>query len=97
MQLGMIGLGRMGANMVRRLARAGHSCVVYDTHADAVQDLVKEGMTGASSLEDFVNQLSQPRAIWLMVPEKKRSESRGVKKYARYCAFRRAGIFRRDR
>lgn len=68
MQIGMIGLGRMGANMVRRLAKAGHTCVVYDTHANAVQDLVKEGMTGSSSLEEFVSQLSQPRAIWLMVP-----------------------------
>lgn len=68
MQIGMIGLGRMGANMVRRLAKAGHTCVVYDTHANAVQDLVKEGMTGSSSLEDFVSQLNQPRAIWLMVP-----------------------------
>lgn len=68
MQIGMIGLGRMGANMVRRLAKVGHTCVVYDTHANAVQDLVKEGMTGSSSLEDFVSQLNQPRAIWLMVP-----------------------------
>lgn len=68
MQIGMIGLGRMGANMVRRLAKASHTCVVYDTHANAVQDLVKEGMTGSSSLEEFVNQLNQPRAIWLMVP-----------------------------
>ena len=68
MQIGMIGLGRMGANMVRRLAKAGHACVVYDTHASAVQDLVKEGMTGSSSLEEFASQLSQPRAIWLMVP-----------------------------
>lgn len=68
MQIGMIGLGRMGANMVRRLAKAGHTCVVYDTHANAVQDLVKEGMTGSSSLEEFVSQLSQPRAVWLMVP-----------------------------
>lgn len=68
MQLGMIGLGRMGANMVRRLAGAGHTCVVYDTHAEAVEGLVKEGMTGSTSLEDFVNRLDQPRAIWLMVP-----------------------------
>ena len=68
MQLGMIGLGRMGANMVRRLAAAGHSCVVYDTHAEAVQNLMKEGMIGSSSLEDFVARLDQPRAIWLMVP-----------------------------
>jgi 6-phosphogluconate dehydrogenase len=68
MQLGMIGLGRMGANMVRRLMRAGHECVVYDVHADAVQLLAQEGASGAASLEDFVGKLSQPRAVWLMVP-----------------------------
>jgi len=68
MQLGMIGLGRMGANMVRRLLRAGHQCVVYDRSAEAVQNLVKEGATGAESLADFVAKLEQPRAIWLMIP-----------------------------
>ncbi len=68
MQLGMLGLGRMGANMVRRLMCAGHPCVVYDIHADAVQPLAKEGATGASSLADFVQKLSKPRAVWLMVP-----------------------------
>jgi len=68
MQLGMIGLGRMGANMVRRLLRAGHQCVVYDRSAEAVQNLVKEGATGAESLQDFVAKLEQPRAIWLMIP-----------------------------
>ena len=68
MQLGMIGLGRMGANMVRRLMRAGHECVVYDVHPEAVQSLVKEGAIGANSLEDFVKQLKPPRAAWLMVP-----------------------------
>ena len=68
MQLGMIGLGRMGTNMVRRLLRAGHQCVVYDLHPEAVQALVKEGAVGATSLEDFVQKLSKPRAVWMMVP-----------------------------
>src|SRR2546423_12495938 len=68
MQFGMIGLGRMGANMVRRLMRAGHDCVVYDMNADAVQALAREGATGARSLEDFVARLRAPRAVWLMVP-----------------------------
>jgi 6-phosphogluconate dehydrogenase len=68
MQLGMIGLGRMGSNMVRRLLRAGHQCVAYDINADAVKALVTEGATGASSLDDFVKKLTRPRAAWLMVP-----------------------------
>lgn len=68
MQLGMIGLGRMGANMARRLIRAGHECVVFDVSADAVKALSNEQAVGASSLEDFVEKLSKPRAIWLMVP-----------------------------
>ncbi len=68
MQLGMIGLGRMGANMVRRLIRGGHECVVYDMHADAVDALVKEGAIGAASLDELVKKLSKPRAVWLMVP-----------------------------
>jgi 6-phosphogluconate dehydrogenase len=68
MQLGMIGLGRMGANMVRRLLRHGHQCVVFDTSPDAVADLVKDKATGSSSLADFVKKLEKPRAIWLMVP-----------------------------
>jgi 6-phosphogluconate dehydrogenase len=68
MELGMIGLGRMGNNMVQRLMRAGHQCVVYDIHAEAVQILVSNGAIGASSLEEFVNKLSKPSAIWLMVP-----------------------------
>jgi 6-phosphogluconate dehydrogenase len=68
MQLGMIGLGRMGANMVRRVARAGHQCVVYDRSPQTIQELASEGAAGSSSLADFVSQLSTPRAIWLMVP-----------------------------
>jgi 6-phosphogluconate dehydrogenase len=68
MQLGMIGLGRMGANMVRRLQKNGHDTVVYDRSADTVKQLVGEGSTGSSSLDEFVKKLSKPRAIWLMVP-----------------------------
>jgi 6-phosphogluconate dehydrogenase len=68
MQLGMVGLGRMGANMVRRLIKAGHRCTVFDMFPKAVEDLAKEGATGASSLADFVKKLEKPRAIWLMVP-----------------------------
>src|SRR6266404_3370441 len=68
MQLGMIGLGRMGANMVRRLMRDGHTCVVYDRSATAVQALAKEGAAGADSLDNFVAQLTPPRVIWLMLP-----------------------------
>ncbi len=68
MQLGMIGLGRMGANMCRRLMRAGHECVVYDIHADAVSQLAGEGATGSKSLGDFVSRLDRPRCIWMMVP-----------------------------
>jgi 6-phosphogluconate dehydrogenase len=68
MQLGMIGLGRMGANMVRRLIRNGHSCVVFDRSAQAVGDLVKDHAVGAASLVDFIKKLEKPRAVWLMVP-----------------------------
>src|SRR5205085_6721104 len=68
MQLGMIGLGRMGANLVRRLMRDGHECVVYDVSADTVTELEGEGAEGSSSLEDFVNKLNKPRALWIMVP-----------------------------
>jgi 6-phosphogluconate dehydrogenase len=68
MQLGMIGLGRMGANMVRRLQKNGYTCVVYDRSADSVRQLAGEGATGADSLEDFVKKLQKPRAVWLMVP-----------------------------
>ena len=68
MQLGMIGLGRMGANLVRRLERAGHQCVVFDRNRDAVTTLEGEGAVGAASLEDLVAKLSPPRAAWVMVP-----------------------------
>ncbi|HEX6717211.1 MAG TPA: decarboxylating 6-phosphogluconate dehydrogenase [Pyrinomonadaceae bacterium] len=68
MQLGMIGLGRMGANMVRRLIKNGHNCVVFDRSQDAISNLVKEKAVGSSSLTDFVKKLDTPRAIWLMVP-----------------------------
>jgi 6-phosphogluconate dehydrogenase len=68
MQLGMIGLGRMGANMVRRLMKGGHECVVTDLNADAVASLAREGASGASSLKDLVAALRPPRAVWVMVP-----------------------------
>jgi len=68
MQLGMIGLGRMGANMVRRLLRGGHSCVVFNRSADSVHRLASEGATGATSLDEFVRTLTKPRAAWVMVP-----------------------------
>ena len=68
MQLGMIGLGRMGANMVRRLMRGGHDCVVFDLNPDNVNALASEGATGAESLDDFVAKLNAPRAVWIMVP-----------------------------
>ncbi len=68
MQIGMIGLGRMGANMVQRLLRAGHRCVVYDINPEAVAALVEAGAVGAASMEDFVAKLEKPRAAWLMLP-----------------------------
>ena len=68
MQLGMIGLGRMGANMVRRLLKGGHQCVVFDMSPKAVQELTQEKAVGASSLADFVKKLDKPRTVWLMVP-----------------------------
>jgi len=68
MQLGMVGLGRMGANMVRRLMKGGHLCVVFDRSQKAVSDLTQDKATGSSSLQDFVAKLQKPRAIWLMVP-----------------------------
>lgn len=68
MQLGMIGLGRMGANMVRRLIKGGHECVVFDVAPESVAELAKEKAVGAASLKDFVQKLQKPRAVWLMVP-----------------------------
>jgi 6-phosphogluconate dehydrogenase len=68
MQLGMVGLGRMGAGIVRRLMRDGHSCVVFDVNPEAVTALEKEGATGATSMADFVGKLTRPRAAWVMVP-----------------------------
>ena len=68
MQLGMVGLGRMGANLVRRLMRDGHHCVVYDVNPEAVKQLDAEGATGTTSLPDLVDKLEQPRAVWLMLP-----------------------------
>ncbi|HEX5453542.1 MAG TPA: decarboxylating 6-phosphogluconate dehydrogenase [Stellaceae bacterium] len=68
MQLGMIGLGRMGGNIVRRLMQAGHDCVVYDKSAEAVQELAGEGATSSQGLADFVRQLAKPRAVWVMLP-----------------------------
>ena len=68
MQIGMIGLGRMGANMVRRLLKGRHQCVVFDRSPKVVQELVEEKAVGSSSLEDLIMKLDRPRAIWLMVP-----------------------------
>lgn len=68
MQIGMIGLGRMGANMVKRLMRAGHQCVVYDVQAASVDAMANEGAVGARTIEEFVDKLERPRAIWMMVP-----------------------------
>src|SRR5689334_25417183 len=68
MQIGMIGLGRMGANMVHRLMSAGHECVVFDINAGAVAELAAQGAVGVDTLGDFVAQLSKPRPIWLMLP-----------------------------
>ncbi len=68
MEMGMIGLGRMGINMVRRLMKAGHQCVVYDIHSEAVAAIAREGANGATSLKEFVSKLKGPRAIWMMVP-----------------------------
>ena len=68
MQLGLVGLGRMGANMVRRLHKGGHKCTVFDLSAENVKKLVGEGAEGAKSLEDLVKKLPKPRAVWVMVP-----------------------------
>jgi 6-phosphogluconate dehydrogenase len=75
MQLGMVGLGRMGANIVRRLMRAGHECVVFDVNPKAVEGLAGEGATGTESLDDFVAKLDKPRAAWVMVPAGEITES----------------------
>src|SRR5215203_374742 len=68
MQLGMVGLGRMGANIVRRLMRDGHECVVFDVNPDSIRQLEGEGATGGFTLEEFVNKLERPRAVWVMIP-----------------------------
>ena len=68
MQLGMVGLGRMGTNMVRRLIRGGHDCVVFDVSPTLVSELAREKAVGATSLQDLVKKLEKPRGIWLMVP-----------------------------
>jgi 6-phosphogluconate dehydrogenase len=68
MQIGMMGLGRMGANMVRRMMRGGHDCVVYDINAASVEALAKEGATGAASLQEFIGKLEKPATVWLMLP-----------------------------
>ncbi|MGA8026713.1 MAG: decarboxylating 6-phosphogluconate dehydrogenase [Bryobacteraceae bacterium] len=75
MQLGLVGLGRMGANMVRRLQNGGHKCTVFDLNPDNVKKLVGEGAEGAGSLEDLVKKLSKPRAVWVMVPSGKATET----------------------
>ena len=75
MELGLVGLGRMGANMVRRLQKGGHKCTVFDLNADNVKKLVGEGAGGAGSLEDLVKKLPKPRAVWVMVPSGKPTES----------------------
>jgi 6-phosphogluconate dehydrogenase len=86
MQLGMIGLGRMGANMVRRLQRGGHSAVVYDRDAANVASLVKEGATGAASLDEFCAKLTAPRAAWVMVPAGAPTEETVMALAARFSA-----------
>src|SRR6266478_7354118 len=79
MQLGMIGLGRMGGNMVRRLMRGGHQCVVFDLNPENVKGLVAEGAVGADSMEDFAKKLTKPRAAWVMVPAGAATESTVLK------------------
>ena len=99
MQLGMIGLGRMGANMVRRLLKGGHECVVFDASPKAVDALAKEGATGATSLRDLVAKLEKPRVLWLMVPvavvDKTSAESAAVSRTRRHVDRRRQLALRR--
>ncbi|MGH9638519.1 MAG: NAD(P)-binding domain-containing protein, partial [Bryobacteraceae bacterium] len=68
MEIGLVGLGRMGANMTRRLQKGGHKCTVFDVNADNVKKLAAEGAGSATSLEDLVKKLPKPRAVWVMVP-----------------------------
>jgi 6-phosphogluconate dehydrogenase len=75
MQIGLVGLGRMGANMMRRLQKGGHTCAVFDLNPDNVKKMAAEGATGAASLEDLVQKLAKPRAVWVMVPAGKPTES----------------------
>jgi 6-phosphogluconate dehydrogenase len=75
MELGLVGLGRMGANMVRRLKKGGHTCTVFDLSAESVKKMAAEGFAGATSLEDLVKRLAKPRAVWVMVPAGKPTES----------------------
>ena len=86
MQLGMIGLGRMGANMVRRLMRGGHECIVWDVNPDNVKQLADEGAKGAQTLDDFVSKLAQPRAVWIMVPAGNATEKTVIDLAARMAA-----------
>ena len=89
MQLGMVGLGRMGANMTRRLMRGGHQLVVSDLSADAVKQLAGEGAGGSSSLEDLVGKLTPPRAVWVMVPAGGPTEADGAETRAAHAGGRR--------
>jgi len=82
MQLGMVGLGRMGGNMVERLMRRGHQCVVYDRCAEAVKTYAGKGAAGASSLADFAKKLTRPRAAWVMVPAGAPTETRTAIKWS---------------
>ena len=75
MQLGMVGLGRMGANMVRRLMRGGHQCVVFDRNTEQTHRLAAEGAVGADSLDDLISRLTPPRAVWVMVPAGEATET----------------------
>ena len=85
MQLGVVGLGRMGGNIAQRLMRHGHSCVVYDKSADAVASIAGKGATGSRSLADLVGKLSAPRAIWLMLPAGKITEDAVTRTRAAPC------------